>query len=666
MIRTLRRVAALLLCLCLAAPLPALGEGMDDLLLKAEAYVSAGEHEKAFVCYTLAARVSPEDPLPLLSAGLLHLSVGEAAEAKTLADEALARSPALAEAWLLRLHADIDLADGEAVAQDLLYAEVCGAVLSPAVYASLGALYSDAGDFERAIDAFDLAVPSELTEAQRAAYARALLRTGDTQKADALGLLAASRRDAALDAVFQSGAPALQEVSLWGNDAEQYEVVFSAAQLDFMSFDASVYAPRRSEDGRVIAVAMPAQEVRALLNAARPLSVSPDGETVLLYAEGMLAALRGNILTLLLEAQDRGVADTYGNLERYMDDIVGAGLVGEEGVVWSPDGRYAVITNARDVLMTMRFIVDPILIDTQTGEIFLTATYPDKLLDGGAAVTQARFDGTGRYLYYLLYGYYGNNKCALMRYDLLNDETILCYDGPQLAYYPSLCELSDGCLLALLDVFGSDLACGLNVYAQEAGGWRNDPQVFSLPARCFYPRSLAYAANSDYALITGLLYRSLPALLMRLQPGSGFAGREDYWAIESLRGRAATRLTAAQVEAEFASIQTDLGTGSDADALSDLLGSKYVSIHRACLSPDGHYALLYCSGKDDTGADAYAFLLLRLEDMALVPVQADPQLLMGAAASPSAGPLYAPGVSWCADGTLLILGEEGVKAYRLQ
>ena len=146
-----------------------MGEGLEDLRLKAEAYISAGEHEKAFACYTLAARVSPEDPLPLLSAGLLHLSLGEAAEAKSLADEALARSPALADAWLLRLQADIDLADGEAVAQDLLYAEICGAVLSPAVYASLGALYSDSGDYERALDAFDLAVSSELTEAQRAA-----------------------------------------------------------------------------------------------------------------------------------------------------------------------------------------------------------------------------------------------------------------------------------------------------------------------------------------------------------------------------------------------------------------------------------------------------------------------------------------------------------------
>lgn len=650
MVEKWRRLLALVLCCGLLVVAPGMAEEMETMLSRGQEYEAAGEYQKAFASYELAIRIAPDAEAPYLAIARLHLTLGEAEEALQATDRLLFSAPTSGKAWLLQMEIHLQLEDPAEAESDALYAEVCGEEIPSALLAELGELWLQKSDAAKAVAAFERAELDLLDEEQREAYQKALVSTGNQEKAQELSRMQSGQRDTVLDAAFERGTPRLTEISLWPGELSGYEVGVSTAFWEAQPQEAKEQfsAVRQGGEDGLIYVSVPDEDMRYFRENAAPVSISPDGGVTLFRLDDQLFALRGKTLITLSKAENRGAADEYSKLDFYINKYLGR-LPGEEGTVWSPDGRYAVMTSYRATMMNMQ-LLDPVILDTWRGEIFLAATYPRKIFDGGSGTVQARFDRSGRYLYYTLYGKTYEESVALMRYDLETGENILCCNDAERIAWPGLWELADGRWINLKCTTGADDAYnGLNVYTPADGEWTNVPRDFSASGNTVYPVSLQYSDLSGEALVLARLWNLEGRCMVRVRPGADFEGMDAYWAIEDLNGPAAARIDPAAFAVE------------DRETLAAQLQQDYAEIRYLRLSPDGNYALIYAVQNYTC-----AFLLLRLSDMALCQVDVPEELLTNAVMSVRSKDVFSPGIAWHEDGRLLILGRNGVKAYRLQ
>ena len=86
-----------------------------------------------------------------------------------------------------------------------------------------------------------------------------------------------------------------------------------------------------------------------------PISLSPSGTSGLFDADGSALAFYEGQYRFLIPSETRGVPDSNGNLQRLLSRPM-RNWLGEEGVVYSPDGRYAAINNCQSVLKTMKLV----------------------------------------------------------------------------------------------------------------------------------------------------------------------------------------------------------------------------------------------------------------------------------------------------------------------
>ena len=147
-------------------------------------------------------------------------------------------------------------------------------------------------------------------------------------------------RDTRLDAVFSSGQVRMREVPLAGIRLTAEDLVLPAE-----------YQAALSEN---------AAEVADWLASLYALSVSPSGNAALLTDGQMLIAWNNGKARIVQPNMSRGVEDTYGNFQKIWSQPISA-LFRASGndIAWSPDGRYASVTNSRSVLTMMRLENDP-------------------------------------------------------------------------------------------------------------------------------------------------------------------------------------------------------------------------------------------------------------------------------------------------------------------
>ena len=457
------------------------------------------------------------------------------------------------------------------------------------------------------------------------------------------------RTGAVLDAAFESGSVALVETENAGFDLAACEVVFPDNYWTYQQME----KPSESQLAEVI---------ERGLRDARVISVSPSGQSALLVSGDEMLALNGATIAALCPSETAGVADEYGNLQHILHAM--GRMLGNEGVTWSHDGRYAVITSINRVLMNMQLIIDPVLIDTVTGELIITATYPQKIMEENAgAMTAACFSADDRYLYYAFYGNMGEHRYSLLRCDLATCETELLYNGEADIYFPQLRELRDGSFIILSDTRYSQESMGVaclseggaaSAFWAKAGslsertdtgkGWRASVKRFDLPLEKWRVRSMEYAPTSGWAVLIGT-YNSLGYALQRFCPDEDFDGIDQRWLL-----RADTlELVPMEGAPEDLFIQTD-GSASG-------LSEEYLPLLAVRLSPDGRYALMQVGR-----VNQISLLLVRLEDMKTVPVAGIPQ----EALQPYGTPLtakYAPGMEWNAD-QLVLLADGEIRTYR--
>lgn len=431
-----------------------------------------------------------------------------------------------------------------------------------------------------------------------------------------------------LDALFEADALVLQPAEISAPAAEDFvlsQEAMSAAAAGGMTLNPIALS----------ALLTPEQTVL--------LSRSPAGNSSLLTVAKMpVCEYNGKYHLLYISA--KGVPDEYGKLERFMNSVNRnfASIFGDEGVVYSPDGRYAALFDRQAYMKNYKLICDPVLLDLSTGEVILTAAYSDNARDGGAAVIGASFSPDGKYFYYNLIGRFGDSYNRVCRYDLSAGTAEICLDSAFRLDYPSPAALPDGSLLMLKEETDNSAFGGIVRAVCNGGVWSESVWEYSVDQRFFAPRLLQYSAASGYALVTGRTMMNDGYCLHLFRPEEDMAGQEKFVVIPAGTGEAKV-ITAAQLEEDV------YATGG--------ASLPYEIIYYARFSPDGNYVLL----NTVRGADRHLYML-RVSDLALREVRGVDAagIQMG-----SFNTDYPQGIEWNGD-TIFISMRDGVQAFTLK
>lgn len=664
----MKRILALLLALSLLC-VPALGDETNSMLEKAEAFAAAGDLESAYICLDIAQKLSPNDPAVLRGFARLYSAEANYESALKFIEEALALAPADGSLYLEKarlLYISDNLSEAEQV---LRYAEICSAqpdeelLLEAALAYFRAGMYekvielcenqaSDAlrlqaaracdraGQYERAVKIFETLPDAVWRNGCASAYAHALLRSGNLERAQALGLTSIQEKDEALAAAIADGkslrlVPA-QETLI---DSLSGMPVFSSnafAEENREAAEAEGFHFTPSGDGLRTRISDTLSALD-LDSSARLLSVSPSGSAFLIDLGGIAAIVRNEEITVLTINRGRGAQNEFADQTyKYIEDRP-AFPTEPDSFCWSPDERCITMTFIKKTLINGQFM-DLLLADTRTGDIFLAEATPKKIrIDGALTATTACFDETGRYVYYLVYGHVAENaRSGLKRYCLETGETeLLCTVSGTFFYYPQLSVDGNGVVRAITDDNKQDRHLGVITFTNVDGEWKSEVRSFPNPLALQSPRRYYRSENSGYELFLSKGY---------VQSSEIGAHDMNYLTFYN----------------------ETLGTGSDANAIllpvdgsgqaetmeiSEYLSAiaqktiEQPSIQQVTLSPDGYSALILAAYNRSVVCciiDLDTLVCRRVE----FPEDAQPDLISTVQSFTT--------LSWLEDGTILI------------
>ncbi len=454
------------------------------------------------------------------------------------------------------------------------------------------------------------------------------------------GASAQGAGDPRLQASFENNTLALRDVQSIPDFTGYTLRVSAAAYAQKAEMEGT--APLNQADGAWVSLDLNVQDFHPA-----PYSFSPDGSKAILMDEEHAYILKDNVITMILPNYVRSVHDTYGSFSQF-NKLPPAQWVGIEGITWSPDGRYAVLTSFRQVFMMMRFIYGLYIIDTDTGELFCAETYPSKISEGASSVVQACFDASGLHLYYMLYGnIYPDSRVSLMCYDMETGEKQRLLACPMDTAYPRLVTDTRGRLINLTDARRADEFLGLNVFEQKDGVWTANAFAFSQPLACVRPQYMDIG-NADFGiLLQNVIYNGLVGTLPgRFLADESFTGYDELLLITSTDATAATVMPLSAY-------------GDGIEFNEKISRGEVLQCANIKLSPDGHYALLLLWDRKTC-----AFMMMDLETLELKKVQSPPGAasLCGGNGIPQSS-AYPSGYSWFEGNKLVILTGEGLKLY---
>lgn len=411
------------------------------------------------------------------------------------------------------------------------------------------------------------------------------------------------------------------------------------------------------------------------------LSLSPSGNAGILAAnedtedEVRIGYYNGKF-HFLFPCSHRGVEDVNGNLKAQDSKLRLRRLIGEDGVVYSPDGRYAALINHRITMEQSQFVLDPVVIDLATGEMILTATYGNRMLRGTAgAVTTATFSSDGRYFYYMLYGDINKFRTALYRYDMKLHKTELCCSANDGNYYPGLSETDNGTIVALRNAVNrksqsgsTDYApAGITYYTQETDMWKARELYFGLPMEHWNCNRLVTSLNSDYAFIQFWFNKDYPFVFQSVMLDEDCSGINRYYAI-SKNENMVLSYSLEEINALFDPVKEyrgDMPVDNQKDRINISLEIPFHEILQSIMSPDGHYVLLLtnnCGSRDNEieFSKRRHLYLLRLDDLSIREVH-------GVNAGDIAfGVLWGGmrSIEWNTDTLIINTASDGMRAYQ--
>ncbi len=407
-----------------------------------------------------------------------------------------------------------------------------------------------------------------------------------------------------LDAAFSSGDPGLMET-------ESASVKPLASEFEFTD-EARVFM-KGSENAEDIDIAL----AEALVDKEFVLiSKSPAGNSGLI-SDGQTLFTLYNGKYHFIYPSSKSVADVYSRFAEYYKKLMGnyRKILGEEGIVYSPDGRYAFIGNKYFTLQYLELIIDPVLLDLSTGELILTDTFPGDIMnsDQAGAVTTAVFSSDNKYFYYILFGKFGDDRMCLMRFNLSSGETETCVKSEKLLYLPQIAELKDGSILMLNDTNQGSESQSLMIAYCDDGNWTLKEETIRVEKNNYRASRLMYAPNTGLACCLGNSQDTeRPAIAFQLvKPESNFDGIDKFWCI--------TKETN-----EIVSLSPDEFRESVLAVAEDKVGKAHFSlvtpyqvIINAVFSPDGNYLLLHTLSRTEEKTSSKNLFLIRLKDMTL-------------------------------------------------
>lgn len=665
----MKRILALILALSLLC-MPALGDETGGMLEKAEAFVAAGDLESAYICLDIAQKLSPDDPAVLRGLARLFAAGANYEAALEFIEEALALAPADGSLYLEKarlLYISDNLSEAEQV---LRYAEICSAqpdeelLLEAALAYFRAGMYEKVielcenqssetlrlqaaracdrtGQYERAVKIFETLPDAVWRDEYTSIYARALLRSGNPERAQALGLTSIQEKDEALAAAIADGKSlrlfSAQETLTDSLSALPVFCSNTFAEKNCEAAEAEGITFEPTDDHVLVRLSHTLADLGTSSDDIRLYSVSPSESAFLIGFGNVAAIVRNEEITVLTINRSRGAQNEFADLTyRHIENRFA--LPSEpDSFCWSPDERYITMTFPRRTLMNMQFM-DLLLADTRIGDIFLAEATPKKIrIDGALTATTACFDETGRYVYYLVYGHVAENaRSGLKRYCLETGETeLLCTVSGTFFYYPQLSVDGNGVVRAITDDNKQDRHLGVITFTNVDGEWKSEVRSFPNPLALQSPRRYYRSENSGYELFLSNGY---------VQSSEIGAHDMNYLTFYN----------------------ETLGTGSDANAIllpvdgsgqaetmeiSEYLSAiaqktiEQPSIQQVTLSPDGYSALILAAYNRSVVCcilDLDTLVCRRVE----FPEDAQPDLISTVQSFTT--------LSWLEDGTILI------------
>ncbi len=329
------------------------------------------------------------------------------------------------------------------------------------------------------------------------------------------------------------------------------------------------------------------------------LSVSPKRESGFAELNGRYFSFYGGEYHPLRVAAEKGVEDKYNALERYENNLWS--LIGQEGIVYSHNSRYATLCNYQLSGVTNRHWIQPVLFDLSAGEIILTATH-NLRRDGDTSgkMTNAVFSPDDAYMYYTVYEY---DAARLYRYGIQTGGTELCATLPWWTgdHYNGFAEQtgfawgSEGALYVLTSCYGANNQQGIAriEFTQEGCAVSEAPFLRSL-----FSKKLSWSETGARGLcvLKRLNSASDGRLFICFDLDSSLAGLNEYWALD------AQSLRPVRVSEEEIS-----------EIMASQSKEKWADIDASILSPSGKYALLLANHTNYVGGRR--LILVRLSDM---------------------------------------------------
>lgn len=649
----MKRFLAFLLCLCMLVPTAACAASTYALMQQCAAYAENGEYDKALACFELAQMADPDMTYDPLLMGYVWLNNGDAENAKRCADMAVAEMPTNPDAW--RLVMDVALReDDQSAAQKarryvtLLSYPNAGQMTAEDWLEACADLVGEE-DYESALACCELARmidPSLPYDPE--VMAIVFLMTGYPAEARecAEAVVAATPHSAEAWRLKYDVLAALgdQEAAA---QAELYMTILAEAGMQNINADNMLAALFADNADPVVR-----QEPFSADIADIPYSISPDGTLGLyLTPDSIIIAPRDNSgeAVQVAPSATRGVGDPYGKLERIMARPLST-LASSCPAIWSPDGRYVTFCPWEIAIMEARMYIDPLVIDTQTGEwIVLEAFDKTTVRKGGGAVFQACFSEDGGTLYYVVFGGPEGHRFSLRSANLATGETTILFatEDDFFPTYPSLCRTVDGSLLNLEYENRPGYPHGVNLFRPGKDGWTRTMISFDIPGRYWQPIQLEYSAASGYGLVRGRLGVD-PIAFKRFTLEDGTLVGADVQYV--LMGEEKPELVAMTADEYLAWID-GLAAQYGADMSNFSLGipGGLWRISAMQLSPGGEYALI-AGGR----SIREPFLLcVRLSDMQTVSISVPDEfagLTLGTTMTYGA---FRPGMLWCESGEII-------------
>ncbi len=444
----------------------------------------------------------------------------------------------------------------------------------------------------------------------------------------------------------KSPAPETEASGYPGNEA--IEKIFAAQELVQSGADRSEGLDKAFLSGSVLLSETSADSLNADPSPYNAVirSISPTGRSALLWneEENQAYAVYEGVTSPVLPADGRGAEDTYGKRSNMFISGLLSHWVGKEGVTWSHNGQYAVITSFRMGLILMYFH-DPLIIDTATGDAFLPGTWPDNPMKNEEAATAvtACFSLDDQYLYFIQYGKAQASLYSLYRYCIDSDELALCWTGETEVYYPRIYETSGEEVIGLYTPIAGSQEYGICRFKPSQDGFEADVFSFgqSLASSTLLPRDLAYSSDSGFA-VSKMESPSLESgfgniFFQCYRPDQDFEGYDRLCALP-VEGSTVTEFSYTEIQAIP---KKDLQTA-------------YYAIYLMRLSPDGYYALALAR---DRMADTKKLLLIDLENMTYKEVGG-----IDAGSIDLSLMDNDPVIEWNSD-VLLVTTKEGIKTY---